>query len=186
MGLASVYGAVERHKGTITVETKLDEGSTFTLYLPLIEAAEKKTPTAVTKPSLSKGRACILVVDDTEAVRDIATDMLGDLGYEVRTAKDGKEAVEYYEKSWKDVDLVLLDMIMPEMNGRDTFIAMRGINPDTKVILCTGYDLNPEVQEILDAGVLALVHKPFEQSELSEKVAQFLGGGGVDDSGEEA
>ena len=185
MGLASVYGSVERHKGTLAVQSTLGEGSTFALYLPSIEEIERRDATPITKPSSGEETARIFLVDDEEAVRDLAADMLRDLGHEIMTAGDGREAIACYKTSWQDVDLVLLDMIMPEMNGRDTFFAMRAINPDVKVILCTGYDLNPEAQELLDAGALAFVHKPFEQAELSEKVAEALRGGDGD-SGKEA
>ncbi|MHC4871684.1 MAG: PAS domain-containing hybrid sensor histidine kinase/response regulator [Planctomycetota bacterium] len=176
MGLASVYGSVERHKGTITVESEPEKGSTFTIYLPLIEAEKRKSTTTITRRSVVEKTARILLVDDEDIVREIAADMLSELGHKVTVIDDSKKAVEHYKESWQDIDLVIMDMMMPELSGSETFIAMHNINPDIKSIICSGYDLNPEVQELLKKGVMAFVHKPFEQAELSGKVAQVLQG----------
>ncbi|MHC4872750.1 MAG: PAS domain S-box protein [Planctomycetota bacterium] len=182
MGLASVYGTIRNHNGAISVCSEVGHGTTFNIYLPLAdEARDEQEGTGSSAPTT--GTARILLVDDEEVVRDIATDMLKELGYKVTVCNDGKEAVEHYEKAWKEIDLVLLDMVMPELGGHDTFAAMKKINPDIRVILSSGYSIDGEAQQILDDGVMAFVGKPFEQTELSEKVAQVLRGG-VDDSRE--
>lgn len=173
MGLAGVYGAVERHRGTMAVETELGKGSAFTVYLRLDESKENRSTSAIRRDPRRR-TARVLVVDDEESVRGVATDMLEELDCEVITARGGKEAVEYYETSWAHVDLVLLDVMMPEMGGRDTFIAMQRINPDIRSILFSGYDLTNEVKEILEAGVVAFMQKPFRLEELSEKIAHVL------------
>lgn len=90
------------------------------------------------------------------------------------TCSDGKEAVEYYEKSWREIDLVLLDMIMPVIGGRETFALMRKINPEILSILSSGYSIDGEAQTILDDGVKAFIRKPYQLIELSKKVAQVL------------
>jgi CheY-like chemotaxis protein len=174
MGLAAVYGTVQRHNGTIVVESQIGEGTSIAIYLPQL-TSEPDDKTDSEKTDLSQGSARVLIVDDEKIVRDVVTAMLQELGYEVVSARDGREAVETYEHLWQQIDVVLLDMVMPSLNGRETFIAMRNINPAIKAVLCTGYDLNPEAQAILDEGVLGVVHKPYQQTELSEVMAQVLG-----------
>ena len=173
MGLPSAYGTIYNHNGCINLKSELDHGTTFRIYLPLFEdlnTDDKKK--ANNKPIY--GTAQILIVDDEEVVREIATAMLEELGYQVAVCNDGKEAVKYYKKSWKEIDLVLLDMIMPELGGGDTFKAMKKINPDVRALLSSGYSINGEAQSILDDGVIGFVGKPYVLLELSEKVAEAL------------
>lgn len=176
MGLASVYGTVRNHKGAISVHSEAGRGTTFRIHLPLAEEAGNEQDASGRNVPVT-GTARILLVDDEEMVRDLAADMLRVLGYTVTQCNNGKEAVEYYKKSWQHMDLVILDMVMPELGGRDTFIAMRNINPHVRAILSSGYSINDEAQAILDEGVMAFVEKPFELAEFSEKVAQVLRGG---------
>ena len=100
--------------------------------------------------------------------------MLEELGYEVTACNNGKEALEYYKTSWQATDLVLLDMIMPELGGRDTFAAMKKINPDIRALLSSGYSLDGDAQAILDDGVMGFIGKPYTHSKLSEVVAEVL------------
>ena len=116
-------------------------------------------------------------MDDEEMVRDAAAGMLRELGYKVAICKDGTEALEYYRTAWRHVDLVILDMVMPEMRGRDTFIALRRINPRIKALLSSGYPINGEARNILDEGVVGFLQKPFRIAALSQMVAQALGSG---------
>ena len=116
----------------------------------------------------------VLLVDDEASVRDVAGDMLRGLGYHVVTCVDGQEAVKYYRQNWQQIDLVILDMVMPVMGGRDAFLAMRRINPGIRAILSSGYSLDGEAQAILDEGVLVFVGKPYRQSELGRKVADAM------------
>jgi CheY-like chemotaxis protein len=88
----------------------------------------------------------------------------------------GEEAIGYYTKTWEHIDLVILDMVMPKMGGRDVFAAMRRVNPNIKALLASGYGLDGEAQSILDSGVLGFIQKPFRMTELSRKVAEVLRG----------
>ena len=97
------------------------------------------------------------------------------LGYEVVTAPDGHEALEYYRGHRKDIALVILDLIMPRMNGRECFLALRSINPNVKVVLSTGCDKDSVTQDLLDDGVQSVVQKPFELTQLSTLIAQAMG-----------
>ncbi len=172
MGLASVYGTMTNHNGHIDVESSIGKGTTFHLYLPLATSdLQRDQPKFCT---LITGKARILLVDDERIVRGVAAEMLQSLGYQVYECEDGQQAVEYYRQAWREVDLVILDMIMPVMDGRDTFIAMQQINPDVRVILCSGYSLDDRVHSILEEGKIGFVGKPFTVRELSERVDEFL------------
>ena len=174
MGLAAVYGTIKNHQGAINVYSEVGHGTTFNVYLPLAQSAVKELDGATGAVPV-KGTASILVVDDEEIVRKLTARMLQRLGYKVAVCKDGAEGVEYYRKAWEQVDLVILDMIMPKLDGRDTFIAMRKINPDIKAILSSGYGLNAEAQSILDEGVRRFLQKPFQIATLSQVVVDVLG-----------
>jgi len=176
MGLAAVYGTVQNHHGTVSIESEVGKGTTLKIYLPLLEEAKssRKRNNKITEPAPEvTGR--ILVVDDEEMVLKMCAQVLRRIGHKVTTVSNGKEAVEYYRKSWKHIDLVILDMVMPELGGRDTFIAMREINPEIKAILSSGYSIDGPAQEILDEGVQAFIQKPFDTKKLSDKVAEVLG-----------
>ena len=173
MGLAAVYGTIRNHQGTINVHSEPGHGTTFKVSLPLAESAAEEAGAKVRAVPI-KGAARILVVDDEEMVRELASEMLRELGYKAAICKDGTEAVEYYRTAWKQVDLVILDMVMPKLSGRDTFIAMREINAEIKALLLSGYAINSEAQSILDEGVLGFLQKPFQAAALSEKVAEAL------------
>ena len=114
------------------------------------------------------------MVDDEEIVRNVAEEFLRRLGYEVLTAADGQEAVEAYRLSGAGIDLVILDMVMPRLGGRECFRALREMNPALRAILSTGYGLNVAAQEILDEGMLGFIQKPYQMNQLSEVVAKAL------------
>ena len=103
---------------------------------------------------------------------------MSQLGYEVTTAENGKEAINIFEKAWQEIDAVLLDMSMPEMDGSATFRAMRKIHPEVKVILCTGYDMTSEAQALIEEGVKATLQKPYRLDEVAEAVAKLMHGEG--------
>lgn len=172
MGLASAYGTLSGHKGHIDVESGVGKGTTFHLYLPLcvtdLPAVQLKSRRFI------KGKARILLVDDEPAVRETAAEMLQTLGYQVSECKNGQEAVDQYRQAWREIDMVIMDMIMPVMDGRDAVIAMQMINPDVRVLLCSGYSLDGRAQSILKEGKVGFIGKPFTVIALSERVAEAL------------
>ncbi len=177
MGLASVYGTVKNHKGMISVNSELGSGSTIKLYLPLAEHACPVPEEADIKTDMEKSMdvsANILLVEDEDDLRTIAKKMLVKLGHKVSVCKDGREGVKFYKKNWQKTDIVILDMVMPVMNGGDAFIAMQKINPGIKALLISGYSLNGEAQAILDKGVMGFLQKPFKKNELSNKISDVL------------
>ncbi|MFC1554553.1 PAS domain S-box protein [candidate division KSB1 bacterium] len=171
LGLATVYGIIKNHDGHINTYSEPGEGTTFNIYLP---ATEKKAVERKEKNNVIKGDATILVVDDEENVRKLARRMLKSLGYKVIISKDGKDAERVFRKRHKDIDLVLLDMIMPEQAGRETNLALRKMDPNVKVILSSGYSQNGKATQILNEGVLGFIQKPYRLEELSKIVAETL------------
>ncbi len=171
LGLSTVYGIVKNHGGLINVQSESGEGTSFTLYFPVSEKAIVDTAKI---SSVVKGDAAILVIDDEESVRRYMKITLEKLGYTVLLAIDGKEAVGIYKQKKEEIDLVLLDMIMPKMDGKETNLALRKINPDVKVLLASGYSQNGTATEILNEGALGFVQKPFRMDELSKAIAEAL------------
>ncbi len=174
MGLAAVYGAVETHKGAITVNSKRGNGSTFTLYFPLHDPTKHRIALKDTSVIPIIGKARILIVDDEDIVRDTLKKVLKRLGYSVHACRNGREAVKFYKKSWQEVDLILLDMIMPRMGGKEAFLAMKKINPAIKAFLISGYSLSDETRHLLDKGVKGFIQKPYSVGEISQRIAEEL------------
>jgi two-component system, cell cycle sensor histidine kinase and response regulator CckA len=175
LGLSMVYGIIQNHGGYIDVKSKLDQGTTFELFLPAIpdvkiEAVSLLPPE--TKPS--KGHETILIVDDQDIIRQLGADILEDVGYEVLLAASGEEAIQICQGHKKGIALVVLDVVMPGLGGKETFLRLRDINPKIRVLLSSGYSINGEVGEILKEGVGGFVQKPYKDNELIEKVREVL------------
>lgn len=173
MGLAAVYGTVKNHRAAISVESIHGQGTTFRILWPLAESAEEEDRVHAA-PVRAQHGARILVVDDDEIVCRMARDMLGGLGYRVTTCADGKQAVALYRDASRRFDLVILDLIMPELGGADTFRALREIDPDARVLLSSGYRLDGDAEHLLEAGAAGFIPKPFQMAALSEAVAAAL------------
>jgi signal transduction histidine kinase/ActR/RegA family two-component response regulator len=176
LGLASAYGTIKNHGGTIRVYSELGRGSTFRVYLPVLEASGAALVVPEVAEPAPTGHGRILIVDDEPVILEIATAMLRKLGYEVTACGDSREALELYRKDWRTFDLVISDMVMPKMGGRDLFLAMRQINPGIKALLSSGFSMNGEADGILDQGVMAFLHKPYLWAELAQSVASVLNG----------
>ena len=172
LGLAGVYGCVRNHHGTVEVSSEVGRGSAFTLYLPVSEAVSIADRGDVAEVSLD-GRERILVVDDEEIVRHLAEKMLTKVGYKVITCVDGEEAVQLYRTAINSIDLVLLDMMMPKMNGRDTYAALKKFNPAVRVLMMSGF-ADTDVQQIINQGIAGFVHKPFQMKVFLAKVREAL------------
>ena len=136
----------------------------------------KQKPKPKTKPNQKTNSMPkkILVIDDEEIVRDIAAEILNSLGYDVVTAVDGEEEVRMYQEEGGNFDLVVIDMVMPKLGGRDCFRELKKINPDVRAILSTGYGINGKAQEILDEGVMGFIQKPYSIDEFGRIVGQVI------------
>jgi PAS domain S-box-containing protein len=172
LGMASVYGIVKNHEGFITVYSKKGEGATFNIYLP---ATEKETvkEKELAKDEL-KGSEIVLLVDDEDMIIDVGQPMLEKMGYNVLVAKDGREALEIYQKNEQDIDMVILDLIMPDIGGGDTYDRLKEINPEIKVLLSSGYSIDGQASEILERGCSGFIQKPFNMKKLSQKIREIL------------
>lgn len=172
MGLPSVYGTVSNHHGAVTVDSTPGSGTTFTLYLPLAPSEDQAAPS--TDERTVRGNATVMVVDDEETFRDMAQATLTSLGYHAITFADGPSALEYYRHSHADVDLIMLDMVMPDLDGRAAFEQLRAINPNAQVLLCSGYSVDGRSQSLLQEGARGFIEKPFRKAQLSRKIAEIL------------
>jgi PAS domain S-box-containing protein len=172
LGLASVYGIIKNHAGFIGVESEKGKGTTFTLLLPATErqVAEDKTPMAV----LQRGTGTILVVDDEPQIVKVCGRLLQKFGYEVLTAPGGRQAIEMVRRYGAKISLVLLDMTMPEMSGRQTYETLQKLVPGIKVLLSSGCSIEGQAQELLDSGCNGFIQKPFDAVVLSAMVQDIL------------
>jgi two-component system cell cycle sensor histidine kinase/response regulator CckA len=173
LGLASVYGVIKNHGGYINVYSEIDQGTTFSIYLP---ASRKKIQTEIEKaaPTVAMGTGTILLIDDEEMIIKVGVELLQELGYEVLSARSGQEAIELYQKNADKIDLVIMDMIMPGMGGGETFDRLKGINRDIKVLLSSGYSINGQASKILERGCDGFIQKPFNLIQLSDKIQQII------------
>jgi PAS domain S-box-containing protein len=174
MGLPTAFGTLRSHHGTIDVFSDPGVGTTVKLYFPLSEGkAAKGDSPEEQRPTT--GRGTILVVDDENAIREVASRMLTKLGYDTLQASDGMEAVEVFSKRSEEIDLVIIDMVMPRLGGREAFLQMKKIDPTVKALVTSGYGLDAEVHEVIEKGVQSFLKKPFQLGELSTAVNELLG-----------
>ena len=175
LGLASAYGIIKNHNGVIDVYSEIGHGTCFKIYLPASDKTVSKEKPLAEK--LIKGTETILLVDDEEMVVDIGKEILEKLGYTVIPASGGSEATEIFRQYKNRVDLVILDMIMPDMSGSETFDNLKKINPDIKVLLSSGYSIDGQATEILNRGCNGFVQKPFNLKQISSKIREVLAEG---------
>ena len=172
LGLASAYGIIKGHNGIIDVASKKGYGSTFTIYLP---ASDKDIIKEVeVTDDLIRGEGTILLIDDEDVIIDVGRESLEILGYDVLTAKSGHEAIEIFKTKNGKVDLVILDMIMPGMNGMETFDILKSMKPNIKVIISSGYGAETHSEKIMERGCSGFIQKPYGLTDLSRKVKEVI------------
>lgn len=172
LGLAMVYGIVKGHRGAIQVYSEPGHGTTFHIYLPA--SAKEADMDIASEESIVKGKGTILLVDDEASILTVAKEMLEALGYRVYAAGSGQEGIAVYREKRREIDLVILDMIMTGISGGKTFDHLREIDPAVRVLLSSGYSINGEAQEILDRGCNGFLQKPFHLEKLSGKIREIL------------
>jgi two-component system cell cycle sensor histidine kinase/response regulator CckA len=172
LGLASVYGIIKGHGGYIDVQSEKGHGTTFSIYLP---ASDQKAYKEIEKDiQITERTGTILLVDDEEMVLDVSAKMLKNLGYTVFRARSGNEAIETYEENKDHIDMIILDMVMPQMGGGETYDRLKEIDPDVKVLLSSGYSIDGQAKDILSRGCDGFIHKPFGMEELVSKTREIL------------
>ncbi|MBD3242742.1 MAG: response regulator [Chitinivibrionales bacterium] len=175
MGLAAVHGTVEAHGGRITVASAPGEGSVFTMQFPLVGERHEPLPRTAHDERLVRGRGRVLVVDDEDTVRAALSRMLKHLGYSVDACANGREALTFYEAHADSIDLVLLDLVLPEMRGSAVMQRLQRIRGDVKVVIVSGYTADQDVQALEESGAAGFLSKPFSTEELSKVIARALG-----------
>ena len=172
LGLSATYGTIQQHGGIIDVESEVGKGSTFTILLP---ASQEKNLN-----DFNSGRKLnnlsstnVLLIDDEEVILFTVSEILSALNCNVTTANNGERGIEIYKEDPDAYDVIILDKIMPRMNGMEVYLKLKEIKPDVKVILASGYS-EEQAQEILDAGVSAFIRKPYTMSTLSENLAKLV------------
>lgn len=172
LGLAMVYTTVRQHCGFVDVNSEPGAGATFTVYFPRLTNAEK-CPAVQEPREIVKGTGRVLIIDDEALPRMTASDMLSECGYEVLVSESGDKGVSLFLKSDR-IDLVLLDLAMPGMSGKEVYSALAAIRPDVKVLLSSGFSQDPRIEEVRALGVRGFIQKPYTMADLSKEVYRIL------------
>jgi DNA-binding response OmpR family regulator/anti-sigma regulatory factor (Ser/Thr protein kinase) len=178
MGLSAVYGTIKTHRGAILVNSRKNYGTEVQLYLPQYikedNKDEQKTENNEKPVKTVMSNIRILLIDDEPLILQSCSSLLKNTGYNVASYDNGNEAISYYKEHWKEVDLVILDLIMPEPDGKTVYYEMKKINPDTVVLLSSGYSMSGEAQLLLKEGADGFIQKPFRKLELLKTISQVL------------
>ncbi|MDQ6950033.1 MAG: PAS domain S-box protein [Mariprofundales bacterium] len=175
LGMSAILGIIQGHHGYLRLESQLDKGTTFTLLFPPTEqsvsvAEEAGDPVAL----LPAAGRMVLIVDDEEPIREAAGMMLSDAGFSTRIACDGAEAVKVFEQSHEEIDVVLLDLTMPQMDGETALLALRKIDPTVRVLISSGYSSSELASRFAKQHLSGFVHKPYTPQQLIAAVGQAL------------
>jgi PAS domain S-box-containing protein len=175
LGLSMVYGIIQNHGGYINLKSELDLGTTFELFFPARrEIPQSEVLSPGPKIKQSKGHETILIVDDQDVIRQLGADILEDAGYKVLLAASGEEALQLYQRKKREIALVVLDVIMPGLGGKETFSRLKAINSGIKVLLSSGYSTDGEVGEIIKDGASGYIQKPYKDDQLIIRVQEIL------------
>jgi CheY-like chemotaxis protein len=173
LGLAVVYGIVTHHNGYITCNSEPGRGTTFKIYLPVAKV-ETKPDVATSREIPAYGTETILLVDDEEFVRDLGKRILERSGYTVLTASNGKEALDAYKRKKEDISLVILDLIMPEMSGMQCLEELLQINPNTLVLIASGFAVDRQTKEAIETAAKGFLSKPYNVMQMPQLVREVL------------
>ncbi len=173
LGLAMVHGIVKQHGGHVTCYSEPGEGTSFKIYFPALTETEEKEETIVREMPRG-GTETVLLVDDEESIRDLGSRILAKAGYKVVTAANGKEAIEAFQVRADEISLVVLDLMMPEMGGKQCLEEILSIDPTAKVIIASGFSADGPTKDALEDGAKAFANKPYDIRQLLEVVRAVL------------
>jgi PAS domain S-box-containing protein len=178
LGLSMVYGVLENHGGKVMLTSKPGRGTTVTFFLPALDHYEMRPVLPPSdNPVASSESGGVLLIDDEQTIRSSAKRLLERLGYQVYLAEDGNSGLEVYKNNKSVISLVILDLIMPDMDGHETFEKLVAFDPDVKVLLLSGYSKDEKVEKLLARGALGFAQKPFDIKTLSQILRKTLHGG---------
>ncbi|MFA9497739.1 MAG: PAS domain S-box protein [Deltaproteobacteria bacterium] len=172
LGLASVYGIIKGHGGYIDVESEKGRGAIFSIYLPASEKSIQKTLEIPER--IMEGNENILLVDDEALVINVGVQLLKKLGYTVLEAQSGREAIKIFMEGNHAIDMVILDMVMPDMSGGEVYDRIKRIDSNVKVLLSSGYSIDGQATEILKRGCEGFIQKPYSMEDFSKKIREVL------------
>jgi PAS domain S-box-containing protein len=174
LGLSMVYGIVRNHNGLIDVYSEPEIGTTFKIFIPTAEEGEQAEVSLIEAELPLGNGETIMIAEDEPMLRELVADVLTEQGYKVVLACNGLEAVEAYKREKEKIQLVILDMIMPEMDGTAAFSALRELNPELKIIISSGFSQDSAVQKLLSSGASGFVGKPYQTEDLLKAIAREL------------
>jgi len=173
LGLAATYGTIKEHGGSITFNSQVGKGTTFSLLLPI--TSEKQAVEVESAEEMhDRSGATILIADDEESIRLTTGEMLKQGGYNVSLARNGHEALELYRKNRNTFDIVILDMLMPKMRGDECFKEIIEMKPEQKVIIASAHTKDIEIQQLKDLGLSSFIQKPYKFDELNSVIRDLL------------
>ena len=163
---------VRQHGGDVEIESAEGQGTTFSVHLPLSEIKQPAASPLRGPRTMNMRRGLVLLVDDEEVFRNSARRLLEGLGYPVQVARDGIEAIQVFDLHKDMIELVILDMVMPNMDGEETFKALRKIDPTVRVLVSSGHTELGRVRSLMRAGVLGFLQKPYDASTVGEAISR--------------
>ena len=173
LGLSTAYSIVKNHHGEIYVESEVNKGSSFLVYLPsLPDGSIESVPDIVSEVVARQGT--ILLIDDEPEVIETSSKLLELMDFTVIKAADGEVALEIFQKDWERIELVILDLVLPNMSGRDLYYKLKEINPKVKVLISSGFGISGHAEELLKNGCRGFIQKPYNINQLSEKMMAIL------------
>jgi len=176
LGLAAALGAVKNHNGYINVKNALGMGAEFSILLPVIRKNVIGKSSKTKKITVSKSKSKLLLIDDEEEFCRMLTDFMGALGYSIVTYTDPLNAMEYYKSSWQEVDLVIMDMVMPKISGKDMINEFQKINSLVRIVISSGYSAEKDIQKLLEnhEHILGFYRKPFDLVKFVNDISSLL------------